>query len=149
MIGQRNPFVILQNHRPEIKEALQAELQLIQEGKAQDAVLFYGMAHNMSTSKLIEIGRHRGRNWRFMSALADASLEIEGQGMLHLVRQVVGDNLLIQATQKAIYTIQVLTAMQTKYPDNGRIQNLLERVMDHVADMPLQTVDDYWNTVRR
>ena len=145
----KDPFEILLNHEEEIKDSLQEEVDFIKQGKAEDAVLIYGMAHDLSMKQMIEMGRYRGRSWRFLSALADAKLEIEGKGILILVQQIVGNNLLYQATHQAAQTIGRLEAKREKYANNLLISAMYDRSMEYVADLPLDTVEAYWETIRR
>lgn len=145
----KEAFDIIQDHAHEIKNALEEEYLFIKQGKAEDALLIFGMTHNLSTSEMIKIGRHRGRSWPFLSALADAKLEIEGQGLLHLVQQIVGNNLLEQASLQSAQTINRLAMRQAKDADNPRIYEMYERSMEYAAEQPLLTVEAYWNTIRR
>lgn len=149
MVVYQDPISILRDYQYEIRQVLEEELRLIQEKRAHEAVLLKGLMQNLSLSEIIKIGRQRGRKWSFMSALADASIVIEGQGIIHLIRQIVGNNLIEQATEQAAQAISRLERRLMKYEDNPRIKAMYERSMDYVAEQPLRTTEDYWDTIRR
>ncbi len=141
---------VLEAIRPEVEAQLQLELQQVQEGKLHDSVLLRGMAHNMPFSQFTTVARSRGKNWRFLSALADATLQVEAFGMLRLMTQIVHDNLLLNACQRAITTILRLEALADQYPlDHPRINAILEDAMASVQQVPQQVVADYWADIRR
>ena len=135
--------------RPEVETQLQLELRDVQEGKLRDSILLRGMAHNMPFSRFTTVARNRGRNWRFLSALSDATLQVEGFGMQRLMTQIVGDNLLLNACQRAITTILRLEVLAAQYADHPRIRAMLEDAIARAQQTPQQVVADYWADIRR
>lgn len=143
------PIPELQDHQEEIQQRLQEELNLVQQGKVQDAVLLQAIAHNWSPRHFATVARSRGHQWRFMSALADATLEIQALGMIHLMSHVVGNNILVNGVKKSIDTVLRLQALQVTYANNPRILAMIEDVLDRVSELPLEVSDNYWAAIER
>jgi hypothetical protein len=143
------PIPELMHHQEEIQNRLHEELNLVQQGKIQDAVLLQAMAHHWSPRHFAAVARSRGHHWRFMAALADATLEIQALGMIHLMSHIVGNHILINSVKKAIDTILRLQALQATYADNPRILALIETALDRAGELPAEISDNYWADLAR
>ncbi len=145
----RTKVLELEQYRPEIQEQLNLELQSIREGNLDDALLIKAMAHNWSFPHFLKVARWRGKSWRFLSALSDAALELQGIAMLRLMAHVMGNNLMKASMKKTMETIQHLYSLLEQHTDNPHMTKAITTALEQVLLAQQETLEAYWNDVRK
>lgn len=133
----------------EFRQELLHDLQLIKQGKVKEAVLFQAVAFNWSPKRLMDVARQRGRNFRFLAALGDTLLQIEGIGIRHLTTHIVGDNVSIAGAEQSIKTILYLRELMAQHEDDPLIVEMLEKRMIAARDVVEEVAQNYWNEIHR
>lgn len=149
MAGNNYPtgLMNIEQHRPEIEAQLHLELENIREGKLADALLIEAMAYNWSVPWFLKVAGWRGKSWRFMSALADKALEIQGYGMLNLVTQVVSDRLTLATFQRAGETLKQLRQLSEEYSDVPHMNEILEEAVEDVKEARRRAAAQFWDDI--
>ena len=145
--GNNTGFLNLEQHRPEIEEQLNLELQNIREGKLADALLIEAMAYNWSVPWFLKVAGLRGKSWRFMAALADKALEIQGYGMLNLVTQVISDRLTLTTYERAGETLKQLHQLAEKFKDVPHADEMLEEAAEDIKETRRRVRNQFWDDI--
>jgi hypothetical protein len=99
-------------YRPAVQEALKEELAAIDAGNIESAALIQGIVHNWSFERYQQVAAFKGKGWRALSPLADKSLQIEGWGMLALINQIVGSDLVERTVIYARGSLKRINALE-------------------------------------
>lgn len=128
---------------------LEVQRKQSKQDKIEDASLVASMTHNISTSEFYKAAQHQGNGWSAKSALADAAIEVEGYGLLLLMRHIQGVNLLERCIRKSMKAIRRFELLQVENCDNEYICRMLEEAMASVSLLPQQALSDYYDTFNR
>ena len=137
----------------EMSAIIRSEMSSLQVGRTENALLLQALAGNWSIDQLIRTATTRGRNWRFMSALADKALQIQGVGILMLVAETTGADLTEHGFRKANDSIDRLhlvyqSAVQRTGDDPYKAE-LLEKACRKVVGAFDQFTNAYFERVGR
>ncbi len=136
-LRDKNPKIIdLQPHKQEIGEQISNELSSLGAGRIDNLTLLQSLMHNWSYEQFAKVAKSRGQNWRFLAALADRNLEVQGVAMLRLVAEVIGNDftraLALQASQVIVQMSQ--DAAKFEELNNPYIIQIYEQSMQSIAE---------------
>lgn len=140
---------LLRSHRPEFQQVMFEELQDISEGKLHNNILINAMLNNIPWSQFKAVAMSRGKNWRFLSALSDATNQIEAQGMLRLVTEIVGNELVMKSAKHAAESVIKLKLQKEAYGSDPDIMRIYEGAISEVIDNRQRIVADYFRDIGR
>lgn len=74
----------------EMADVVQWEIQELRAGREENVLLIDALSNQWSAEHILNAARQRGKNWRFLSALADKALQAQGVGLLVAVTEATG-----------------------------------------------------------
>jgi hypothetical protein len=101
--------------RQEISDQLEWENGEIMSGRMENAILTQAIAGDWSVKHFFDVARWKGKSWRYLSALGDQSLQIQGYAMLHLIADVAGADLAEMTLRKANSTLARLHRIHNSF----------------------------------
>lgn len=107
---------VLSDNEQEMHSAIEQEARaIIAGGAVENTVMINGLCNNWSAAELRKVAQRRGLNWRFLSALSDTMLEIEGWALLSMVTTALGNDLLYNTLRKSAATIERIDDLVASY----------------------------------
>ena len=69
----------------EIVDEIAFEEDEVKKGRIDNAVLLEGLAGEINIRQFLNVARYRGTSWKFLSALSDKSLQLQGYALLDFI----------------------------------------------------------------
>lgn len=143
----------IHEYADEIEGAIRFEENEIKAGRIENAVLLEGIAGNINVAQFLKVARFRGKHWKFLSALSDKSLEIQGYAMLDFMADAVGRDLAKLTYQKArlnfAHLNQLKGEMDARYGADEFTEQIFSEMCDDLVDMARDTRHRYWQRINR
>jgi hypothetical protein len=137
----------------EVKAVLAFEEQEIMAGRRENALLTQAIANNWSAKDLFRVARHRGKSWRFLSALGDKALEIEGYALLQFVADAVGRDFAEMVFRKSLLSLQRAKAIyQQSRAVNGDdlfVEQMYVELCEDLVCWTRESRQRYWDRLTR
>ena len=101
----------------EMKDVLKGELYDLRTGREENVFLIEALSNQWSGERIIATAQQRGKNWRFLAAIADKALQAQGLAVLVAVGEAAGMDLNEHLMRKSF---NVIDRIETYYQDNLR-----------------------------
>lgn len=95
-----------EEYRREIEAQFEWEQSEIAAGHSENAILIQGVAGQWSLKQYLNAAFWKGKSWRYISALSDQSLQIQGHALLNLVADVAGADMAEMMMRKSVSSLK-------------------------------------------
>lgn len=103
----------------EMKDVLRGELYDLRAGREENVFLIEALSNQWSGERIIATAQQRGKNWRFLAAIADKALQAQGLAVLVAVGEAAGMDLNEHLMRKSF---NVIDRINSYYDDNIRLK---------------------------
>ncbi len=138
--------------RQEVWEVIREEDELLNRSNDEENFTLLGaLAGNWDIRQFISVARYHGKSWRFLSALADKSLQLQGYAMLDFMADAMGRDLALQVYEKARTTFARAERMKKNLDDRYGTNELLEQIFaemcDDFVEWTAESRQRYWRRI--
>lgn len=142
-----------QEHYDEVKTQVEQEAKDLMAGRQENTLLIQALSGNWSVRHFLDVAGQRGKSWRFLSALADKSLEIQGWGMLDFMADAVGRDLAEQILRKALASLERVGKIEedfkTRYGDDAFVEQIFDELRADLTTWARESRQHYWRRVNK
>lgn len=133
----------------ELLQIFDEEYRAIQLRHVEDAILTQSVAGNWSVKKLSEMSRHRGKEWRFLSAAADRSLETQGYAVVEFITELAANGLILASIEKCVASYKKLELKRLQDGDIPGVSALIDEARENIRDAHRLTIAHFWEDIER
>ena len=142
-----------QEHWAEMNTQIEQEANDLLAGRKENTLFIQALSDNWSLQHFLDVARHRGKSWGFLSALADKSLEIQGWGMLDFMADAVGRDLAEQILRKALSSLDRVAKIQEAFlshnEDSPYAEQRFDELRSDLTQWARESRQRYWRRVNR
>lgn len=99
----------------EVEDQVNLDIEGLKAGRKEDFLLLQSLRGNWSVEQFVSVAHHRGKSWRYLSALADAANEIQGLTMLHFIAAAAETAFTTATAQKVLNMLQRFREYHKEY----------------------------------
>lgn len=99
----------------EMADVVRWEMGELRAGRTENVLLIDALANQWSAEHIIGAAQQRGKNWRFLAALADKALQAQGIGLLVAVTEATGMDVTEQLMRKSYNVIDRLDCIYREH----------------------------------
>lgn len=133
----------------ELRAQLQSEWNDIRSGKEENALLITALANNWSADQIRSVALRRGKNWRFLSALTDQMLQVEGWALLSFASTAIGSELVFVTLKKVLAVLDRSDALMAELEAAGKLDarrvKLIEDTLNFLEQLAEQSRQAYFS----
>lgn len=128
----------------ELVQIFEEEYRAVQLGHVEDAILTQSVAGNWSVKKLSEMSRRRGKEWRFLSAATDRSLETQGYAVIEFITALAAHGLILASVDKCVASYKKLEQKRLQDGNVPGVNALIDEALADIRDAHSRTVANFW-----
>lgn len=141
------------DHRSEIASELEFEERELMAGRQENPLFMKAIANNWSAAHFFQVARWKGKNWRFLSALSDKALELEGYAVLDFLADAYGRDFAEQVFRKSLSALaramNIYERFKAIYGDNPFAEQMFLELAEDEVRWTQESRQRYWSRLRR
>jgi len=142
-----------EEYRREIEAQFEWEQNEVAAGRIENAILMQGVAGQWSIKQYLNAAFWKGKSWRYISALSDQALQIQGYALLNFVAEAAGADMAEMIMRKSVSALKryrdILTLSEELGGEDPFVTQLYQETCEDIVQFAREHRHSYHRRVGR